>query len=316
MQLLKNSAESFICDGVSVVRLTVPPLFDINKIFDCGQSFRFDRVENSAHEVEFAGVAHGKYVSFAIDGDTLYIYNSTLDEYENIWKSYLSLDVDYEKINKNILSLSSNVDLAAAVKLSGGIRILKQDEWEALCSFIISQNNNIPRIKKLVAALSYACCGDEDLAHGMAAHTPSSHREISGNFSRFPTPEEVLSLGVEGLKDLKMGFRARYIYDAAEKVAGGEINLYSIKGFPTTSEAASELCKISGVGPKVAACALLFGFNRLDAFPVDVWIKRVIEKYFDAGFSPDDLGKYAGVAQQYLFYYERYLDGDKNSKGE
>lgn len=316
MQLQKISAEEFDLGGVSVVKLPLPPLFDINKIFDCGQSFRFDRVENSAHEVEFAGVAHGKYVAFATDTDSLYIYNSTLEEYESIWKSYLSLDVDYEKINKDILALSSNGDLRAAVELSSGIRILKQDSWEALCSFIISQNNNIPRIKGLVAALSYACCKDENLQRGMEAHIPSSHRKINGNFSRFPTPEEVLALGVEGLKEIKMGFRARYIHNAAKKVSNGEINLYSIREISSTEDAAAELCKISGVGPKVAACALLFGFNKLDAFPVDVWIKRVIEKYFDKGFSPDELGKYAGVAQQYLFYYERYLDGNNGTEKE
>ncbi len=316
MLLEKIYAEEITNGDIPSVRLKTPPLFDINKIFDCGQSFRFDRVEDSAHEIEFAGVAHGKYVSFATDGDTLYIYNSTLEEYKKIWKSYLSLDVNYEKINEDILSLSTNESLASAVELSSGIRILKQEMWEALCSFIISQNNNIPRIKKLVAALCYATSGDENLKRGMEAHTPRSHRETLGNFSRFPTPEEVLALGIEGLKDLKMGFRARYIYDAAEKVSSGEINLYSIRDFGTTKEASDELCKISGVGPKVAACTLLFGFGRLDAFPVDVWIKRVIEKYFDEGFSPEDLGKYAGVAQQYLFYYERYLDGDKNGRKE
>ena len=303
--------EELELDGVPVVKLCGLTLFDVNKIFDCGQSFRFDRVESSRHEIEFAGVAHGRYVSFAADGDVLYIYNSTLSDYENIWRSYLSLDIDYGKINEEILSLSSNKNLAQAIENSSGIRILRQENWEALCSFIISQNNNIPRIKKLVAALCYATAGDENLAAKMDCHIPNYQREIQGNFARFPTPEEVLSLGVEGLQDLKMGFRAKYIYDAASKVSTGEINLLSIREIETYEEAVSKLCKISGVGPKVAACTLLFGFNRLEAFPVDVWIKKVIEKYFDPTFSPSDLGNFAGVAQQYLFYYERYTGGEK-----
>lgn len=312
MQMLKISAEELKIGELSAVKVNGAELFDINKIFDCGQSFRFDRVENSIHEIEFAGVAYGKYVSFAADGDTLYIYNSTLDEYEKIWKNYLSLDTDYNEINSSILSLSGNKNLADAMELSSGIRILKQETWEALCSFIISQNNNIPRIKKLVAALCEATDNGSDLTKNMDGHIASAHLVSRGNFAPFPTPDKVLSLGVEGLKNLKMGFRAKYIFDAAKKVSEGEINLYAIRDLATTKEASDELCKISGVGPKVAACTLLFGFHRLDAFPVDVWIKRVIEKYFDESFTPDNLGKFAGVAQQYLFYYERYTGGDKN----
>lgn len=312
MVLEKISVEAFTIGTLPVVKVYSTELFDINKIFDCGQSFRFDRVKYSNHDIEFAGVAHGKYVAFAQDGDTLYIYNSTLEEFESVWKSYLSLDTDYGEINHSILALSSNKDLASAIELSSGIRILRQEAWEALCSFIISQNNNIPRIKKLVAALCNATDSGNDLIKGMDGHIADAHLEATGNFSPFPTPEQVLKLGVEGLQNIKMGFRAKYIYDAAQKVAANEINLDSIRTFATTRSAADKLCEIHGVGPKVAACALLFGFGRLDAFPVDVWIKRVIEKYFDDSFSPEDLGEYAGVAQQYLFYYERYLEGNKN----
>lgn len=304
----KIATEEILETGLSVVKVFGVELFDINKIFDCGQSFRFDRVENSAHEIEFSGVAYGKYVSFAQDGDTLYIYNSTLEEYENIWENYLSLDTDYAEINRTIMALSDNKNLAEAINLSSGIRILKQEMWEALCSFIISQNNNIPRIKKLVAALCDATDKGHNLTEKMEGHIASVHCEIKGNFSPFPTPDKVLALGVEGLKDLKMGFRAKYIFDAAKKVSEGEINLCAIRDFDSTREASEKLCKIQGVGPKVAACTLLFGMGRLDSFPIDVWIKRVIEKYFDADFSPENLGEFAGVAQQYLFYYERYLN--------
>lgn len=282
--------------------------FSVHKTFDCGQCFRFDEVLSSKHECEFAGVAYGRYVSFAQDGDTLYIYNAKIEEYEKIWEKFLSLDTDYNNINESILSLSDNKNLYDAVKLSSGIRILRQDKWEALCSFIISQNNNIPRIKKLVSALCYAC--DENKSQApkiMEGHIADAHISINGSFSPFPSADEVKSLGVDGLFLLKTGFRAKYIYDAAENVADGNLCLDEIDTSMSLEKCSDILCKIKGVGPKVAACALLFGFNKLDAFPIDVWIKRVIEKYFDKSFDPKDLGEFAGVAQQYLFYYERYL---------
>ena len=286
--------------------------FDVSKVFDCGQSFRFDRVVSSKHENEFAGCAHGKYVSFAQDGDTLYIYNSTEREYREIWEGYLSLDRDYAEIDRDILSISQNPTLHEAISTSSGIRILKQEPWEAICSFIISQNNNIPRIKKIIAALSQKC-GERVDTSGMEGHIADAHLDSDGCFYSFPTPKRVLALGEDGLFALKTGFRAKYIYDAASKMEAGEIDLSFLEETDNTTDAVSHLCSVKGIGPKVACCALLFGFARLDAFPVDVWIKKVTAKYFDPDFKPDDLGKYAGIAQQYLFYYERYL---VNEKGE
>ncbi len=286
--------------------------FDTSKVFDCGQSFRFDRVHASHHEHEFSGCAHGKYISVANDGDTVYIYNLTEREYYDTFEGYLALDRDYCEIDRSILSISDNPTLKDAVATSSGIRILKQEPWEAICSFIISQNNNIPRIKKIIAALSQKCGKRVDTAH-MGGHISESHIENEGNFYSFPTADEIIPLGVDGLFELKTGFRAKYIFDAATRMQGGDIDLEFIKRTDSTADCSAHLCEIKGVGPKVAACALLFGFARLDAFPVDVWIKKVMAKYFDEGFSPDELGKYAGVAQQYLFYYERYL---VNEKGE
>ena len=145
----------------------------------------------------------------------------------------------------------------------------------------------------------------------MSDHIADSHRENEGCFYSFPTPEEILPLGVDGLFELKTGFRAKYIFDAAEKVQSGEIDLEMLKSNDSTAECSDILCNIKGVGPKVAACALLFGFAHLDAFPVDVWIKKVMAKYFESDFTPESLGQYAGIAQQYLFYYERYLVSEK-----
>lgn len=291
---------------IPIVRLDSVKLFDVSRVFDCGQCFRFDPVTESTHEKEFAGCAHGRYISVAQDGDTVYIYNSTQDEYEHIWKSFLGLDRNYVEINREILSLSSNPALTAAVSQASGIRILKQDGWEAICSFIISQNNNIPRIKKLIAALCERCGEPIDVS-SMSGHLADLHKNADCVVYSFPSPQKVFELGIDGLAQLKTGFRAKYIYDAAQKMLSGEIDLDMLEQDPSTADCIQHLCTVRGIGPKVASCALLFGFSRFDAFPIDVWIKKVMEKYFDSDFSPSQLGQYAGIAQQYLFYYERYL---------
>ena len=303
--IITEKITEFKVGELNGVRIDDVKHFDVAKVFDCGQCFRFDPVECSKHESEFAGCAHGRYISVAEDGDTLYIYNATAEDYENIWKHYLGLDRDYGEINADILALSDNPALADAVKMSSGIRILKQEEWETICSFIISQNNNIPRIKKLVAAIS-AKCGYEIDVSLMEGHIADAHKLQSGHFFSFPTPESILSLGIQGLAELKTGFRAKYIYDAAEKMTRGEIDLEFLKN-ADTNDSIKHLCSVKGIGPKVASCALLFGFSKLDAFPIDVWIKKVMAKYFDKDFDPATLGRFAGIAQQYLFYYERYL---------
>lgn len=296
---------------ISAVCLSDVEYFSPELVFDCGQSFRFERVNSSRHECEFSGVAHGKIISVAKDGRDLYIYNTTEEEFDSLWLKYFALDRDYDAINTSILSLSQNPALRDAVDKSSGIRILKQDAWETLCSFIISQNNNIPRIKSLISALC-AKCGDECDTSGMENHISEAHTTVAGGHHAFPSPDKVAALGIDGLRALKVGFRAKYIYDAATRVSSGVTRLDEIETMETRL-AIDELCKICGVGPKVASCALLFGHSKLDAFPVDVWIKKVLEKYFDPEFSPESLGEFAGVAQQYLFYYERYL---QNSKGD
>ena len=297
-------------DGeLSYIKISGVDRFDVSKVFDCGQCFRFDRVVSSKHQNEFAGCAYGKYISVAQDQDILYIYNVTMLEFSEIFESFLALDEDYGVIEREILSHSAHPTLRDALEVSSGIRILKQEPWEAICSFIISQNNNIPRIKKLVASLCRECGEKVDFSH-MGDHIAESHLENEGNFYTFPSPRAVLRLGIDRLVAIKTGFRAKYIFGAAEKMACGEIDMHLLKTAPT-AEAINHLCSVKGIGPKVASCALLFGFARLDAFPIDVWIKKVIAKYFEDDFEPSDLGYYAGVAQQYLFYYERYLINDK-----
>ena len=294
MNVLSDISVRLLRDGaVPVTEINGNDLPDPDKTFDCGQCFRFEKSDKDRHESEWEGVAYGKKVSFAKDGDKLYIYNSTLKEFEKIWRRYLDLDTDYLAVDRDILSRSESEALKNAVSFGHGIRILRQEPWETVCSFIISQNNNIPRIKKIVRAL---------------CERAGDRIEETEEFS-FPTPLAVSNLGTDGLFELKTGFRAKYIYDAASRISLGETSLDEVMKMDSTM-GADELCKIKGIGPKVAACALLFGFGKYDAFPVDVWIKKAIGKYFPGEFDAARLGPYAGVAQQYLFYYERYLGGE------
>ncbi|MBQ4137488.1 MAG: DNA-3-methyladenine glycosylase 2 family protein, partial [Clostridia bacterium] len=272
--------------------------FDISQIFDCGQAFRFLPVGDDPYHV--GGVAFGRYVEFIQDGDTLIIKNATYADYENIWKRYLALDIDYAQIKSELeqafLSQSDRGVFSRAVKLGHGIRLLRQEPWECLCSFIISQNNNIPRIRKIIDALCKRY-GDRI--------------EFDGNeYYSFPTPEVIAEAGVDAIFELRTGFRAKYIHDAALAVSEKRLeldSLFSLEG----AEVERILCRIKGVGPKVAACAMLFSLEKYEAFPIDVWVKRILEKYYPDGLDISALGEYAGIAQQYLFYYERYFGGDE-----
>ena len=280
-------------NGISSVRIEDCPAINLFKTFDCGQCFRFDPVSLFGNKYEVGGVALGKYVVFAQNHeDELIIYNSTRDEYERTWKKYLSLDVDYEKINSDILSVIAKDHMKKAVEYGSGIRILSQSPWECIISFIISQNNNIPRIKRIVSAI---------------CEKYGETIEFMGNtYYAFPTQEALASASVEELFSLKMGFRAKYIADACAKIKNGEASIEYISQEADFEQCVSHLCQIKGIGLKVASCALLFGFGKTEAFPIDVHIKRTLDKYFPDGFDYIALGKYAGIAQQYLFYYEKY----------
>ena len=296
-ELKKGDAFVVMIDGVEN--------FDVGKTFDCGQCFRFDEVKESCHQKEFSGVAFGRFVSFAQDEDKIYIYGSTLEDYENIWKDFLDIERDYVEVERDILSHSSNCTLIRAIEYGRGIRILKQDKFECIISFIISQNNNIPRIKKIIENLSRECGEPIFIGEEMKKHLSSDVLPYS-----FPTPEAIYNLGESGLSNLKVGFRAKYIFDAVRRILSGELSIYDVTQQESTEKAIEMLCTVKGIGVKVASCVLLFSFARLDAFPVDVWIKRVGEKYFpeEKEFTGKLFGKYAGIAQQYLFYYERYTN--------
>jgi len=254
--------------------------FDLGQTFECGQCFRFEKDADGY----FKGIANGRQLLLKQEEDTVTIFDVTLSEFNEKWKSFFDLDRDYEVI---INELSFDARIKTAAEKTGGLRILKQDGWETLCSFIISQNNNIPRIKKIIASLC-VLLGEQ----------------ISDGIYSFPSADKVAKAGIEGLAPIRSGFRAKYIIDAAEKIASGTVNFENILKLDYI-EAKKELITIKGVGEKVADCVLLFGCGFYEAFPRDVWVKRVIEKYYGSDFSPDYFGKNAGIAQQYLFYYER-----------
>ncbi|MBQ7671261.1 MAG: DNA-3-methyladenine glycosylase 2 family protein [Clostridia bacterium] len=270
--------------------------FSVFSTFDCGQCFRFDPVESSEYKTEFSGVARGKKIGFAQNGPgEIYIIGAGENDFP-IWENYLALDVDYDELNESIISgVPEGADremMRRAVASSRGIRILRQDRWEALCSFIVSQNNNIPRIKKIISAMC------------------EKYGEDIGGARDFPSAASLAAAGEDELFALRTGFRAKYIYAAAKAVSDDASLLEKIASAKDYADAERLLVALKGVGPKVAACTLLFGFERYDAFPVDVWIKKVLERRFSPKFDYHALGAAAGIAQQYLFYFERYLGGE------
>ena len=260
------------------IKITDVRDLDLAQTLDCGQSFRWVEIDG-----KFSGVAFDRKVTMYLENTDLYIENTTSDDFEKYWRKYLDLDLNYEKIRQEI-SLLHPV-MKEACTYAPGIRILQQEPWEALCTFIISQNNNIKRIKGIVERLC------------------ENFGDNKGDFFTFPSAEKLAEFKPDDLAPIRAGFRNKYIIDAAQKVAKGQVNLEKCRTLPY-EEARAELMKIKGVGIKVADCTLLFGLHRVEAFPVDVWMKRAMEKLFPE-MTPEDFGEYAGIAQQYIFHYSR-----------
>ncbi|MCI6652278.1 MAG: DNA-3-methyladenine glycosylase [Ruminococcus sp.] len=266
-------------DGTMIVKNVTS--LDLGETLDCGQSFRWrDNGDGS-----FTGVAYEKLVTVTIQNGDLHIENTTEQDFEKIWRNYFDLDLDYDSIRSSIGEIHPVLKEASAY--APGIRILRQEPWEALCTFIISQNNNIKRIKGIVDRLC----------------TTFGNKIGDTDFYTFPKPETLAKLTPDDLAPLRAGFRNKYIIDASRKVATGEVDLEKCKNVPY-DDARAELCKIKGVGNKVADCTLLFGMHRIEAFPIDVWMRRAMERLFP-GMTGEDFGEYAGIAQQYIFHYAR-----------
>ncbi len=270
--------------------------FDIEDILECGQCFHFWKLKEREYEL----VAFGRYLHIRQDDSKIIMYDTKLEEYEEIWNKYFDFDTDYGAIKKNIITADDR--LITAVNAKPGIRILKQDFFETLISFIISQNKQIPHIKQIVNTISDR--------YGDVIH-------VSGDklVHVFPTVEQLYEVPVDALRECKVGFRAPYIRDAVEKVYTGEICEDELRNM-SPDKAREKLMTIRGVGEKVANCVLLYGLSMANSFPVDVWMKRIMEDmYFHEDtkkdvierFAYDIFGEYAGYAQQYLFYYGREL---------
>lgn len=280
-------------NGIDAIHITDLPTISLFKTFDCGQCFRFDPVSVFGNKYEVGGVALDRYIVLAQNNDNeLIIYGATKDDYVNLWRSYLALDVDYDRINQEIADISRSEHMQSSINYGNGIRILRQDAWECVISFIISQNNNIPRIKKIIDTL--------------CKKYGTKKQFLDREYYTFPTITELSKASVEELFELKTGFRAKYIKSACELISSGKVDLEYIKCESNFEKCTEHLEIIKGVGLKVASCALLFGFEKTEAFPVDVWMKRSLERHFPNGIDIKALGKNAGIAQQYLFYYEKY----------
>ncbi len=257
--------------------------FSLREIFECGQAFRWREEPDGA----YTGIAYGTCARIEKKDNVVTIISED-GAYEKIWHNYFDMERDYSLLRAEI---SREEALSKACEFGKGIRILRQDPWEALCSFIISQCNNIPRIKGIVEKLCMLC-GEE-------------HKFLGQTFFAFPSPESVARLSLKELDTLRSGYRAAYISDAARAISSGDVSLNEIASLDT-AQAKAELLKFSGVGEKVASCTLLFGMGKLDAFPIDVWMKRAIKEFFGEGkFDYTRFGAYAGLAQQYMFHYMR-----------
>ena len=259
---------------------------NLENTFESGQCFRWIKISSN----EYEGVCSGKAVPlYSEKNNKLYINllsQKFTDEDEIFFKNYFDVNAKYKDILKKICS-KSNI-LKKAMHFAPNIRILHQDPWETLCSFIISQNNNIIRIKNIIERFCFFF-----------------GKRITDCHYAFPTYQSISTKNVKDLEVIRSGFRARYIIDAAQKIASGEVNLEAIRDIPTDL-ARAELVKIKGVGEKVADCTLLYGYDRLEVVPKDVWINRAIKVLFPGTEDLTEIfGEYAGVAQLYIFNYVR-----------
>lgn len=259
-------------------------------IFECGQCFRWKKQNDES----YIGILKNGIIKIKEEKNHIIIKTNIKNKEEIL--EYFDLNRDYGKIKKQISK--NDKAMKQAIDYGYGIRILNQDPWEMLISFIISSANNIPRISKTIESISKA--------YGKKIKFEDEEYYL------FPTPNELAKASVQDLRKLNLGFRDKYVYLASQAVAKGEIDLDKISKL-TYKEAKKELTKISGVGAKVADCILLFSMKKAEAFPVDTWIKKVMnELYVESenikqisDFANKRFGAYAGIAQQYLFYWRR-----------
>ena len=267
--------------------------FNLKYTLECGQCFRWKKVDEIDNV--YIGVINDRVIKIKQEGDNIYASSNNLENLENIIKNYFDLNRDYKGIEKKIELIDEHVK--TAVKRSSGIRILNQDFFETLISYIISANNNIPRISKSVNEIS--------------KRYGKKIKYDGEEYYLFPTSEQLKNVTIEEYRDCGVGFRDKYIYNTVRAINSGEFNLDEIKDLPTNL-LREKLLSLMGIGPKVADCILLFSCGRQEVFPIDVWVERVMKKlYFKEEnvskkeilkYSNDNFGSDAGIIQQHLFY--------------
>lgn len=261
---------------------------DIKQIAESGQCFRMNALEDNKYRT----VAYGRYIELTQIDETTVDFSCTEEEFNEIWKDYFDLSYDYKRIVDRLLS-GKDEFLKKSADFGKGIRILRQEPFEALISFIISQNKNIPAIKTCIEGI----CRE----YGEPVKTPQG---IMNEYYTFPTPEALAFANREDLRKLKTGYRDEYIIQAARAVYEGELDLQAL--VESSHEVAVEaFMRLKGVGMKVANCVSLFGLHHIEAFPVDVWIKKILDDVYDGKFDLNLYSGYAGIVQQYMFYYIR-----------
>ena len=269
--------------------------FEPVHIFECGQCFRWNKEEDGS----YTGVIKNSVINVKKIGNDVEFTGVCDENIKQICEEYFNLQTNYEAIKEKL----SNIDiyLKNSIEYGNGIRILKQDLWETLLSFIISANNNIPRIKTIIERIAKKYGNRIEYRNKM--------------YYTFPTPEMLQNASIDDFRGLGLGFRDVRIYETVQRTLKGEIDLEKLRQAENTEVLRKKLLEIPGVGPKVADCVMLFALNRFDVFPVDVWVKRVIsELYFNKKeqtpnviheFAEKQYGNLAGLAQQYLFYWRR-----------
>ncbi len=259
--------------------------FNIYQIYDSGQCFRM--LPRSGEEAVCSVVASGRYLEMQKDEDA-WVFSCDEEEFESFWRGYFDLEADYrgyiEQINPR------DAYLRQAADFGSGIRILHQDLWEMIVSFLISQQNNIARIRRCIENI----CG--------------SYGEARTNFRgetyyTFPGPEALAGLDEDALKACNLGYRSKYVVRTARSVVSGEVDLEAVARMPYR-KAKEELLKLFGVGEKVADCICLFALHHLQAFPVDTHISQALQEHYKRGFPRRRYRGAEGVMQQYIFYYE------------
>ena len=259
---------------------------DLKKISESGQCFRWTEISPDEYQI----IVRDKCLRMKTLGESCFDLDCSEEEFKNFWFDYLDLKENYANIRRRI-SRERDEFLYLAAEHENGIRILRQDPWEMLITFIVSQNKNIPAIRRSVEKLAELC------GLKLANHSGDT-------YFAFPTPDALAGLREEQLKECGLGYRCRYVRGAAVAVADGRLDLSGLKN--ADDEATIQtLTSLAGVGKKVASCVSLFGLHHLNSFPVDVWVKRILQEQYPNGYPFEEYSPYNGIYQQYMFDYYR-----------